>query len=156
MEIEESDLAEVIERHQMYELSMDHMTTIMYNLLCSVNYLHSANLIHRDLKPGNILLNFECIPKLCDFGLTRSLPKNTPDYTKNIPPPPPSKEISSSSSMSSTGSPVKSVIVKTSNTKDYRTRKSMFLTKETVESIKLPAINEPRNQIKSDTIKLKK
>ena len=98
MEIEESDLAEVIERHQMYELSMDHMTTIMYNLLCSVNYLHSANLIHRDLKPGNILLNFECIPKLCDFGLTRSLPKNTPDYTKNIPPPPPSKESSPAAS----------------------------------------------------------
>lgn len=82
MEIEESDLAEVINSHETYELSMDHATTIMYNMLCSIHYLHSANLVHRDLKPGNFLLNFECIPKLCDFGLTRSLPKNTPDYSQ--------------------------------------------------------------------------
>ena len=53
----------------------------MYNMLCSVNYVHSANLIHRDLKPSNFLMNFDCIPKLCDFGLARSIPKNIVDYS---------------------------------------------------------------------------
>ena len=57
------------------------MSTIMYNMLCSIHFVHSANLIHRDIKPSNFLMNFDCIPKLCDFGLARSMPKNIPDYT---------------------------------------------------------------------------
>ncbi|KAG8814112.1 Mitogen-activated protein kinase [Serendipita sp. 399] len=34
-------------------------------------YIHSANVLHRDLKPGNILLNADCELKICDFGLAR-------------------------------------------------------------------------------------
>ena len=33
-----------------------HFVIILYNLLCSVNFLHSANIMHRDLKPANVLL----------------------------------------------------------------------------------------------------
>jgi len=47
---------------------------LLYNILCAVCYLHSANVIHRDLKAHNILINDECRVKLCDFGLARSLP----------------------------------------------------------------------------------
>jgi serine/threonine protein kinase len=36
-------------------------------------YIHSAELIHRDVKPSNILLSSQCALKLCDFGLMRSL-----------------------------------------------------------------------------------
>lgn len=54
---------------------MEHAKIIFYNLLCAVNYLHSANVIHRDLKPGNILLTDQCSVKICDFGLARTLPK---------------------------------------------------------------------------------
>lgn len=28
-----------------------HVMTIMYNMLCALNFLHSANVIHRDIKP---------------------------------------------------------------------------------------------------------
>jgi len=35
--------------------------------------MHSAKVLHRDIKPGNILLNADCELKLCDFGLSRSL-----------------------------------------------------------------------------------
>lgn len=52
----------------------DHYKVIFYNLLCSINFLHSANIIHRDLKPANILIDQDCNVILCDFGLARSIP----------------------------------------------------------------------------------
>lgn len=33
--------------------------------------LFAANVLHRDLKPKNILANADCKLKLCDFGLAR-------------------------------------------------------------------------------------
>ena len=33
--------------------------------------MHSGNLIHRDVKPANILVDDNCNIKFCDFGLTR-------------------------------------------------------------------------------------
>ena len=30
-------------------------------------YMHSANLVHRDMKPANLLLNSECLMKVCEL-----------------------------------------------------------------------------------------
>jgi mitogen-activated protein kinase 1/3 len=49
------------------------MIKIIYNTLCSLSYIHAVNVIHRDVKPGNILLSQDCNVKICDFGLSRSL-----------------------------------------------------------------------------------
>ena len=43
----------------------------MYQLLSATQYLHSGNVIHRDQKPSNILLDTECNCKIADFGLGR-------------------------------------------------------------------------------------
>jgi serine/threonine protein kinase len=40
-----------------------------------VSYLHQVNVIHRDLKPANILIDNHCFIKICDFGISRTIPK---------------------------------------------------------------------------------
>ena len=39
--------------------------------------MHTANVIHRDLKPGNILANENCDVRICDFGLARNIDDET-------------------------------------------------------------------------------
>ncbi|KAJ3303560.1 Mitogen-activated protein kinase [Kappamyces sp. JEL0829] len=43
-----------------------------------LKYIHSANVLHRDLKPGNLLVNADCELKICDFGLARGF-SDTPE-----------------------------------------------------------------------------
>ncbi|EQC34354.1 CMGC/MAPK protein kinase, variant [Saprolegnia diclina VS20] len=52
-------------------LTTRHIQLFLYQLLCGLKYVHSANVIHRDMKPANILLNEDCTLKICDFGLAR-------------------------------------------------------------------------------------
>lgn len=42
-------------------------------MLTSVSYLHSTGVMHRDLKPQNILIDDNCQVKICDFGLSRCI-----------------------------------------------------------------------------------
>ena len=44
---------------------------IAIEMIKRIETMHAANFIHRDLKPGNLLLNTACDVKLCDFGMAR-------------------------------------------------------------------------------------
>ena len=71
MEIGELDLRKLLDTVPNTELDEEHITTILYNALCAMNYIHSTNIIHRDLNPSNILINSNCNVKFCDFGMVR-------------------------------------------------------------------------------------
>jgi mitogen-activated protein kinase 1/3 len=75
MEHVDSDLKRVCSSSKNIEFNEDHVITILYNTLCAIQFLHSANIMHRDIKPANILVDVECQVKLCDFGLSRTVPK---------------------------------------------------------------------------------
>lgn len=68
-ELLDTDLHLVLKSRQ--PLEEDHLRYIMYQLLKCLAYTHSSGAIHRDLKPGNMLLTGSCELKVCDFGLAR-------------------------------------------------------------------------------------
>ncbi|WFD34073.1 mitogen-activated protein kinase [Malassezia cuniculi] len=68
-EFMEADLHSIIRSKQ--PLSDAHYQSFIYQTLCGLKYIHSANVLHRDLKPGNLLVNADCELKICDFGLSR-------------------------------------------------------------------------------------
>jgi len=45
--------------------------------------MHTGAVIHRDIKPGNILLNSECTVKVADFGLARSIQFEMSDTSRH-------------------------------------------------------------------------
>jgi mitogen-activated protein kinase 1/3 len=53
------------------------MLKIAYNTLCALAFMHEANVMHRDIKSANIILNSDCVARICDFGLARTLPVTT-------------------------------------------------------------------------------
>lgn len=68
-ELMEADLHAIIRSGQ--PLSDAHYQSFVYQTLCGLKYIHSAAVLHRDLKPGNLLVNADCELKICDFGLAR-------------------------------------------------------------------------------------
>ena len=55
-----------------FELLAAHVKWIMYQLLRGLRYLHSGGVLHRDLKPQNILVNQAMSIRICDLGLART------------------------------------------------------------------------------------
>ena len=65
-------LNQIQRKYQMDEMLIRKYTE---HILNGIEYLHYNNLIHRDIKSANILINLNCQVSFCDFGLSRSLPK---------------------------------------------------------------------------------
>jgi len=74
-ELMQTDLHRVIRTQH---LTDDHCQYFVYQTLRALKSIHSAGIVHRGLKPANLLLNANCDLKVCDFGLARSVKTTVP------------------------------------------------------------------------------
>jgi serine/threonine-protein kinase len=66
--VEGGQLDEVVRRKPM---SIRQSAELIAKMARTVHYAHEHNILHRDIKPGNILLDQKGEPHLTDFGLAR-------------------------------------------------------------------------------------
>ncbi|GFW46448.1 hypothetical protein TNCV_4811361 [Trichonephila clavipes] len=67
----DQDLATYLERCPSPGLSPEKIKDLFFQLLNGLDFLHFNRVLHRDLKPQNILVSNQGIVKLADFGLAR-------------------------------------------------------------------------------------
>jgi len=48
----------------------------IYQLIRGIAYMHSINVIHRDVKPENVLISKQSTVKICDLGFARTIPNS--------------------------------------------------------------------------------
>ncbi len=56
----------------------------MYQLIKGVAYIHKFKILHRDLKPQNLLISKDGILKIADFGLARGYGIPVRNYTHEV------------------------------------------------------------------------
>mmetsp|Transcript_35819 Transcript_35819/g.54898 ORF Transcript_35819/g.54898 Transcript_35819/m.54898 type:complete len:142 (+) Transcript_35819:270-695(+) len=70
-----------LEQADTFDLTDEDILKIAYGLLSALNFLHSAKIFHRDLRPEHILIDSSLRVKLCGFRMARYCPKEMRDYS---------------------------------------------------------------------------
>merc|ERR1711865_1066328 len=69
------ELFQILEDDQ--RLPENEVRKIAKQLVKALHYLHSHRIIHRDMKPQNVLIGSHGTVKLCDFGFARAMSAHT-------------------------------------------------------------------------------
>jgi hypothetical protein len=67
--VDGSSLQDVVTQHG--RLSLDRAVEYVAQAACGLAHAHAAGIVHRDVKPGNILVNRQGVVKILDMGLAR-------------------------------------------------------------------------------------
>ena len=66
------------------DLTFSSKTNHVFQLLKGLAFCHSQNILHRDLKPQNLLLNANGELKIADFGLARVFNVPLQSYSNEV------------------------------------------------------------------------
>ncbi|XP_051147820.1 cell division control protein 2 homolog [Andrographis paniculata] len=84
MEYGKCDLAMYIRGHATTGINPNMIKTILLGILRGLTYCHSQKIMHRDLKPRNVVIAPDGVIKLADFGLGRAFDVPHPKYSRNM------------------------------------------------------------------------
>lgn len=68
-----TNLDKIIRQKNDYRKDPSVIPYIIYQITRGIYYLHSSKIMHRDIKPKNILIDEKAMIKICDFGKARML-----------------------------------------------------------------------------------
>ncbi|KAI3629657.1 hypothetical protein MIR68_011092 [Amoeboaphelidium protococcarum] len=78
----DSDLKKYCDSHS--ELDMSTVRILMQQILQGIAYCHQKRILHRDLKPQNLLISKKLELKLADFGLSRAFGVPVRSYSNEV------------------------------------------------------------------------
>lgn len=80
----DEDLHHILKANNWEGLEMPILKSFLKQLLDGIAYCHKNKVLHRDLKPQNLLVNKDGVLKLADFGLARAFGIPVKNYTHNV------------------------------------------------------------------------
>jgi len=80
----EMDLKKYIDTQQTQGLAIPQIKSYLWQILRALIYCHTHRILHRDLKPQNLLLDAKGNLKLADFGLARTFTIPMRAYTHEV------------------------------------------------------------------------
>ncbi|KJH48093.1 kinase domain protein [Dictyocaulus viviparus] len=78
------DLKSLLDNLPGKRLPSKHVKSFLWQLLQALAYCHTRRVLHRDLKPQNLLVNNNGVIKLADFGLARNFSIPSRVYTHEV------------------------------------------------------------------------